>query len=108
MKISHDASAEVFLAALTALEPIYTAGVELADESEVGGLSAWHVTLVSAQDYEPIFVDGYLLSGTNTAVTVSGVGYSGSCPDWQHLRDKGGRTNVVISPPPLLESQTLP
>ncbi len=75
-----------------ALEPIYTAGVEL--EKVEGDLSAWHVTLVSAQDYEPIFVDGYLLYGTNTAVTVSGMGYSGSCLDWRHLRDKGTRAIV--------------
>ncbi|CAM9800578.1 unnamed protein product [Ectocarpus sp. 6 AP-2014] len=69
-QISHAASAADLLQALTALEPIYTAGVELAEESLVGGLRAWHVTLVSAQGYEPIFADGYLLNGTNTAVSV--------------------------------------
>ncbi|CAM9773581.1 unnamed protein product, partial [Ectocarpus sp. 13 AM-2016] len=69
-QISHAASAADLLQALIALEPIYTAGVELAEESLVGGLRAWHVTLVSAQGYEPIFADGYLLNGTNAAVSV--------------------------------------
>lgn len=69
-QVSHNASAAELLDALIALESIYTAGVELAEESQVGGLRAWHVALVSAQDYEPIFVDGYLLNGTNAAVTV--------------------------------------
>ena len=82
VKVSHDASTDDLLVALTALEPIYAAGVELADQSEVGGLRAWHVSLVSAQAYEPIFVDGYLLGGTNTAVTVSGTQrqQSSRCP----------------------------
>lgn len=67
-KVPYDASADDLLAALTALEPIYSAGVE-SDTNSV--LPAWHVTLVSAEDYEPIFVDGYLLEGTHAAVTVS-------------------------------------
>lgn len=58
------------LDALTALEPIYAAGVELAAESPTGGLRAWHVTLISAEAFEPIFADGYLLTGTNAAVMV--------------------------------------
>lgn len=79
--------------ALTALEPIYSAGVELADTGS--GLPAWIVTLVSAQDYDPLFVDGYLLEGTNAAVTVSdntiniaanstglGVGSHLTCRNW--------------------------
>lgn len=75
LKVPHDASWEVLQEALTALEPIYSAGVELAN---IGALSAWHVTLVSAQDYEPLFADGYLLQGTNAVVTVSGNTGSGS------------------------------
>lgn len=68
LKVWYDASAEDLLAALTALEPIYSAGVE----SDPGNaLRAWHVTLVSAQDYEPVFADGYLLEGTHATVLVS-------------------------------------
>lgn len=69
--MAHTASAAEFLEALTALDPIYSAGVEIAEESEIGGLRAWRVTLVSAEEYEPIFADGYMLNGTNAAVTVS-------------------------------------
>ena len=67
-KVAYDASADDLLAALTALEPIYSAGVEK-DLTSV--LPMWHVTLVSAEAYEPIFVDGYLLEGTHASVTVS-------------------------------------
>lgn len=71
--MSHTATANELLDALTALSPIYSVGVELAENSSVGGLRAWHVTLVSAEDYQPLMADGYLLNGTNAAVTVSRV-----------------------------------
>ena len=69
--MSHAATASELLDALTGLSPIYSAGVELAENSSVGGLRAWHVTLISAEDYQPLMADGYLLNGTNAAVTVS-------------------------------------
>lgn len=56
--------------ALMGLDSIYSVGVELAENSSTGGMRAWHVTLVSAEAYEPIFADGYLLNGTNAAVSV--------------------------------------
>lgn len=68
LQVLHDATADELLVALTSLEPIYSAGVESVTGSTP---PAWHVTIVSAQAYEPIFVDGYLLEGTNAAVTVS-------------------------------------
>lgn len=70
-KVSHMAQASDVIAALINLDPIYSVGVELAEGSSVGGRRAWHVTLVSAEAYEPIFADGYLLNGTNAAVSVS-------------------------------------
>lgn len=71
--MSYAATANELLNALTDLSPIFSAGVELAETSSVGGLRAWHVTLVSAEDYQPLMADGYLLNGTNAAVTVSRV-----------------------------------
>lgn len=68
--MSHAADASEIMEALTDLDPIYSVGVELADNSTVGAMRAWHVTLVSADAYEPIFADGYLLNGTNAAVSV--------------------------------------
>lgn len=65
------ADASDVMAALQDLDPIHSVGVELAEDSSVGGMRSWHVTLVSAEAYEPIFADGYLLNGTNSAVTVS-------------------------------------
>lgn len=71
--MSHAANAEDVLEALTNLDSIYSAGVELAEESSIGGLRAWHISLISVEDYEPIFADGYLLNGTNAAATVSAI-----------------------------------
>lgn len=70
MQVPHAADATEVMEALTDLDSIYSVGVDLADNSTIGGMRAWHVTLVSAVAYEPIFVDGYLLNGTNAAVSV--------------------------------------
>ena len=80
MQVSYAADAADILDALTALDPIYAAGVELAQNSSTRGLRAWHVTLVSVEDYRPIFGDGYLLTGTNAAVTVRDRGIQFSQP----------------------------
>lgn len=70
MQVSYAAEAGDVLDALLALGPIYAARVELDQDLSTGGLRSWHVTLVSAEDYQPLFADGYLLEGTNAAVTV--------------------------------------
>lgn len=57
--------------ALNNLDPIYSVGVEVAAASSEEGMRSWHVTLVIAAAYEPLFADGYLLNGTNAVVSVS-------------------------------------
>lgn len=69
MQVSHAATAGDVLDALLALDPIYAAQVELDVPS--GRRRSWHVTLVSAEDYQPLFADKYLLEGTSVAITVS-------------------------------------
>ena len=90
--MAYDATEDVLLAALTALEPIYSAGVE---SDLTGVLPAWHVTLVSAEDYQPIFVDGYLLEGTHASVTVS-VSQHQPVP---RLKVRGNRVAQQLSKP---------
>lgn len=71
MQVSHAAEAGEVLDALLALGPIYAAQVELDEDLPTGGLRSWHVTLLSAEDYQPIFADGYLLEGMSIDLTVS-------------------------------------